>query len=161
MKKKLIVSEILFIGLLITAIVGLPAAIFGYQQWLMSHRGIGKTVSIVGRNDKIPGKHGAWIVQRNAMWSYNDSASDHVIEVRQNEVVTLMLTTIDTTHEFSLDGYDLEKKVYPGQVTEINFTANLAGEFAFQCTNYCGTGHDEMVGKLVVVPERQLAAVQQ
>jgi heme/copper-type cytochrome/quinol oxidase subunit 2 len=32
----------------------------------------------------------------------------------------------------------------------INFTPNTAGEFPIMCSEYCGDGHDDMRGTLVV-----------
>jgi heme/copper-type cytochrome/quinol oxidase subunit 2 len=40
--------------------------------------------------------------------------------------------------------------VKKGQKTEINFVAEKAGEFAIVCSVYCGPGHAEMKGKLIV-----------
>jgi cytochrome c oxidase subunit 2 len=38
----------------------------------------------------------------------------------------------------------------PGQVTRVTLKPDSAGEFDFLCDNFCGTGHEEMNGEIIV-----------
>jgi hypothetical protein len=51
-----------------------------------------------------------------------------LIRVKQGDVVKLRWTT-DRPITLHLHGYDIEKKVEPGTVTEMAFTARAAGRF--------------------------------
>ena len=152
MRKRYFISEILAVGLLVAFVVGLPVLLFRYhrQQW-QDHPG--RIVGIVARNDNITGKPGQWIVQKDSVWDFQDMEQPSELEINQGTEVTLRLTSVDAVHEFSLDGYQLKQKIYPGEVVEITFVANTLGEFSFECLNFCGEGHEDMVGKIVVVPQ--------
>jgi len=52
-----------------------------------------------------------------------------LIRVKQNDVVKLEWST-DKAISLHLHGYDLEKAVAPGAVTEMTFTARATGRFA-------------------------------
>jgi hypothetical protein len=51
-----------------------------------------------------------------------------LIRVKQFDVVTLRWTT-DTPIDIHLHGYDIEKKIVPGAVTEMTFAARATGRF--------------------------------
>jgi len=40
--------------------------------------------------------------------------------------------------------------VVPGQVTEVTYQFKDAGDHQIVCHEYCGTGHHQMYGKVVV-----------
>jgi cytochrome c oxidase subunit 2 len=54
--------------------------------------------------------------------------------------------------EVSGSGTDLniEVSVVPNQATRVALTPDKAGEFNFLCTVFCGEGHENMVGKVIV-----------
>ena len=41
-------------------------------------------------------------------------------------------------------------KIEPGKVTRVVFTPDKTGEFTFSCNIFCGSGHEDMVGRLIV-----------
>jgi cytochrome c oxidase subunit 2 len=43
--------------------------------------------------------------------------------------------------------------VIPGQVATITVEFDEPGEYGILCNEYCGSGHHDMEGKLIVVPE--------
>jgi hypothetical protein len=55
----------------------------------------------------------------------------HRIRVHQNDVVTLKWSS-DRPIKIHLHGYDVEKEVKPGAVTEMTFTARATGRFAIE-----------------------------
>ncbi len=57
-------------------------------------------------------------------------------------------------HGLYLDGYDLEIRTDPGQISELSFTADKAGSFRFRCSVTCGDLHPFMIGKLQVGPNQ-------
>lgn len=72
------------------------------------------------------------------------------IRVRTGEAVVLMLSAPEVPMGFSVPGLALRADVVPGKVTALRLTADKAGSFAFLCDVFCGTGHEEMSGVLVV-----------
>jgi hypothetical protein len=54
-----------------------------------------------------------------------------LIRVKQNDIVKLQWST-DRAISVHLHGYDIEKQVVPGAVTEMTFTARAAGRFTVE-----------------------------
>jgi len=54
-----------------------------------------------------------------------------LIRVKQYDVVTVRWTT-DKAIDIHLHGYDIEKKVVPGAVSEMTFTARATGRFTVE-----------------------------
>ena len=72
------------------------------------------------------------------------------ITVKKGVPVALELTSSDRVHGFSLPDFKLTAKIEPGKVTRVVFTPDKTGEFTFSCNIFCGSGHEDMAGKLIV-----------
>jgi cytochrome c oxidase subunit 2 len=72
------------------------------------------------------------------------------IELKTGEAVVLELTALDFVHGLSIPGMDVRLDLPPGQVTRVPLRPAAAGRFAFLCDNFCGSGHEEMNGTIVV-----------
>ena len=46
--------------------------------------------------------------------------------------------------------FGVRSDIVPGKTTHLSFTPDKAGTFAFICDVFCGEGHEDMSGKLVV-----------
>ncbi|MDP2319947.1 MAG: cupredoxin domain-containing protein [Acidobacteriota bacterium] len=78
------------------------------------------------------------------------------IEVTEGEHVRLVLTSADGVHGVGIKQFRVEKTVPRGGTpVTIDFVASAAGEFPILCSEYCGNGHDEMKGLLVVAARKQ------
>ena len=75
-----------------------------------------------------------------------------LITVKQGDHVKLVITATDRDHGFKLPAYDIDQRLPKGVATTVEFTADKAGAFPFQCSVVCGLGHGRMKGKLVVQP---------
>lgn len=75
------------------------------------------------------------------------------ISVAQGDIVRLRLRSADRSHAFAIKAFRV-KALIPngGETVTVEFVADQAGTFAFTCSEYCGTGHSRMKGKLVVMP---------
>jgi cytochrome c oxidase subunit 2 len=73
------------------------------------------------------------------------------IEVRQGETVRLVIHSADTDHGLSIPAYKVKALVPKGgaKVT-LEFVADRPGRFRIECSEYCGPGHMQMRGELVV-----------
>ena len=72
------------------------------------------------------------------------------IHVTRGAPVTLELTSLDTVHGFSVPDLNIDSAIVPGQAIHVSLTAPKAGEYDFVCDRFCGEGHEDMVGKIVV-----------
>lgn len=77
------------------------------------------------------------------------------IVVRRGERVRLEVTSQDVAHGMGIEAYDINRTLPPKETQEIEFTADRPGRHHFHCTVYCGTGHNDMHGELVVLEEVQ------
>jgi len=69
------------------------------------------------------------------------------IKVNKGDTVKITLENSQGMHAVKFEGYNKEVQ---GNKT-ISFVADKTGEFEYICSIFCGTGHDKMVGKLIVV----------
>jgi len=76
--------------------------------------------------------------------------SPNVIKVKVNTPVVLELTTLDRLHGFAIPDLKLEAQIKPGEVTRVRFVPEKTGTFEFHCNIFCGSGHEDMAGQLVV-----------
>jgi cytochrome c oxidase subunit 2 len=68
-----------------------------------------------------------------------------------NQPVKLIMTSKDVLHSFYVPSMRIKQDVVPGKYTALTFTAEKLGDFHVFCTEYCGTSHSGMIGKLKVV----------
>jgi len=78
------------------------------------------------------------------------------ITVAEGERVRLRLRSADGTHGFAIKALRL-KTLIPkaGETVTVDFAADQAGTFDVTCSEYCGTGHGAMKGRLVVLPKEK------
>jgi cytochrome c oxidase subunit II len=76
--------------------------------------------------------------------------SPSVIKVKVNTPVVLELTTLDRLHGFAIPDLKIEAEIKPGEVTRVRFVPQKTGTFAFHCNVFCGSGHEDMAGELIV-----------
>lgn len=72
------------------------------------------------------------------------------IEVIQGERVRIVVKSGDGFHGFGIKKFDVSKEIARGETVTIEFTPDVAGEFPILCTGFCGDGHEEMKGRLIV-----------
>jgi len=79
-------------------------------------------------------------------WSFDPSE----IRVNLGDKVVLNVESIDVAHGFALNEFGVDEVLNPGDKVSVEFIANKTGTFSFFCTAYCGEGHTEMAGTLIV-----------
>ena len=80
----------------------------------------------------------------------SDEYADTTIIVKKGDTVSLLITSTDIVHGFGLLEYGINAQTPPGETIKIEFVADLAGTFAFFCTVFCGVGHPQHLGSLIV-----------
>jgi nitrous-oxide reductase len=78
---------------------------------------------------------------------------DH-IKVNKGDHVVIHITntesTPDATHGFSIPRYNISLSLDAGEVTGVEFEADVEGAFAMYCTEFCSALHLEMQGWMLV-----------
>ena len=72
------------------------------------------------------------------------------IKLKKGEPVVLKLKSLDRQHGFYCKELGIREDVNPGMVTEVHLIPAKAGTFYFECDVFCGSGHDDMNGQIVV-----------
>jgi len=73
-----------------------------------------------------------------------------VIEINKGDKVKLIVTSVDVPHGISIPEYGINERLNPGNPVTIEFTADKQGTFTAFCSVFCGSGHSNMKGKIVV-----------
>jgi len=73
------------------------------------------------------------------------------LTLKKGQPVILEFTTEDVPMGFNLPDFNLRSDILPGKVTRVRFVPDRTGTFAFLCDLFCGSGHEEMHGRLTVV----------
>lgn len=72
------------------------------------------------------------------------------LTVRKGDRVRLIITALDHDHGFKIEAFHIDRRLPKGSPVTVEFVADQAGTFPFQCSQFCGLGHKSMKGSLVV-----------
>jgi len=73
------------------------------------------------------------------------------ITIEKGVPVILEITSLDRDHGFKIPEFGIRADVKPGETTRVRIVADHTGRFEFRCDVFCGSGHEDMAGELVVV----------
>lgn len=73
-----------------------------------------------------------------------------IIKVKQADKVKIIAQSLDVTHGFALADFRVDEQIEPDKKSIIEFIADKSGEYSFRCSVFCGRGHADMKGKLIV-----------
>ncbi|HCT54895.1 MAG TPA: cytochrome c oxidase subunit II [Balneola sp.] len=116
---------------------------WGYTGWLNL-----KSVPDNAYEIQVNGFKWGWNVKyANGAQTLNE------IHVPEGRPVKIVLQSSDVLHSFFVPDYRVKHDVVPGRYTYVWFEAKEAGESIVFCTEYCGTGHSDMLAKVIVHTE--------
>lgn len=72
------------------------------------------------------------------------------IELKIGIPVILELTALDRSHGFYVPEIGLRADVLPGQTVRVKLVPDKIGSYTFLCDIFCGDGHGEMNGVIIV-----------
>jgi cytochrome c oxidase subunit 2 len=72
------------------------------------------------------------------------------IKLKKGQTYRLHLSSMDLVHGFSLFPLNLNFMVLPGYEYVLTLTPTESGEVFAVCNEFCGIGHHQMVGKIIV-----------
>jgi len=79
-------------------------------------------------------------------WEFEPS----VITVNEGDMVKLKITSIDVDHGIAIPDFDINVDLNVNEEVEVIFEADKVGTFSFTCSIYCGSGHIDMTGTLII-----------
>ena len=78
--------------------------------------------------------------------------SPNVITIKKGVPVILEFTSLDRVHGFTVpDLGGIRATIEPGKTTQVRIVAPKTGSYDFHCDLFCGDGHEDMTGKIIVV----------
>ena len=95
-----------------------------------------------------------YVVGKQWMWHIEHPGGQREINelhVPLGRTIELVMTSQDVIHSFSIPGFRVKQDVLPGRYTTLWFKTTRAGDFRWFCTQYCGTAHSQMIGRVVVM----------
>jgi cytochrome c oxidase subunit 2 len=73
------------------------------------------------------------------------------VKLKKGVPVILEFRSQDVLMGFNLPDFNVRADIIPGKVTRLRLVPDKTGTFIFLCDVFCGSGHEEMNGKLTVV----------
>ena len=84
-------------------------------------------------------------------FTYPNGTTVNELGVPKDKPVKLVMSSTDVLHSFYVPEFRIKQDVIPGTYTTLWFQATEAKEIAILCTEYCGTGHSDMLSKVNVM----------
>jgi len=72
------------------------------------------------------------------------------VTLKKGVPVVLQLSSLDVPHGFNLPDLNVRADVIPGKPAKLRIVPQQTGRFVFHCDIFCGTGHEELEGAIVV-----------
>ena len=119
----------------------------GFKVFIIQSVAPGDSIEV-----KVTGQQWLWT------FTYPDgsnSTNDLVVPV--NKSIKLLMSSRDVIHGFYVPDFRIKLDVVPNHYTVMWFKAPKTGDHDIFCTQYCGTGHSSMLGKVKVVSETDYA----
>lgn len=104
------------------------------------------------------------VIGKQWMWQFvykNGTSSIGDLYVPLNKPVKLVMSSDDVIHSFFIPNFRVKQDVVPGMYTYVWFEAKTPGIHQIFCTEYCGTSHSGMLGRVVVLKDDQWKDYQQ
>lgn len=73
------------------------------------------------------------------------------IAVAEGDRVRLRLRSVDRPHGLGIKAFGVKTLIPRTGEVSVEFMADRVGTFDISCSEYCGTGHGAMKGKLIVL----------
>jgi len=94
------------------------------------------------------------VVGKQWMWKLQHAEGKREINelhIPVDQTVALTLISQDVIHSFFVPAFRVKQDVVPGKYTSEWFKPTRTGEYHIFCSQYCGTQHAQMIGRVVVM----------
>lgn len=102
-----------------------------------------------------------YVTGRQWMWKLQHPEGQREINTLHIPVgvpVKLIMTSEDVIHSFYVPAFRTKRDVIPGTYTTTWFQATEVGSHHLFCSEYCGTEHSRMIGKVIVMEQSEYQA---
>src|SRR5208283_1494442 len=76
--------------------------------------------------------------------------SPNEIRLKKGVPAVLEFTSLDRLHGFTCPDLDIRTDINPGKVSTVRVVPQKAGTYDFHCDIFCGEGHENMAGTIIV-----------
>jgi|SRR5208282_5059995 len=76
--------------------------------------------------------------------------SPNEIRLKKGAPAILEFTSLDRLHGFNCPDLNIRTDINPGQVSTVRIVPQKAGSYDFHCDIFCGEGHEDMTGTIIV-----------
>ena len=148
-----VLSVLLFVAVLASFVSGTYPSLTGerghhlagVQNGRLDPRNLAATpFATPGLRRNADGTYEAFVVARAFQF---DPA---VLRVPAYTTVTIHVTSADVMHGYFIEGTTINTTAIPGQVSSFTTTFGAPGPLNVVCDEYCGTGHHNMINRVVV-----------
>ena len=155
----LLAPGLLVWGRFVTVPNGTPAIEVIGQQWQWSFR-------LPGKDGRLGTSDTSYVSSDNPLGlNPNDPAGqDNILIVGEDlhlpvgKPVKVLLRSIDVVHDFYVPEFRAKMDLMPGLVSYFWLTPTRTGTFEIFCAGFCGVGHPQMRGRVVVEKESDYQA---
>ncbi len=76
--------------------------------------------------------------------------SPNEIRLKKGVPAVLEFTSLDRLHGFNCPDLGVRTDINPGKVSTVRIVPQKAGTYDFHCDIFCGEGHEDMSGTIIV-----------
>lgn len=94
------------------------------------------------------------VVAKQWMWKLQHAEGKREVgelHVPLGRAIALTMTSQDVIHSFFVPAFRVKQDVVPGKYTAAWFKPTKSGEYHLFCSQYCGTHHSAMIGRVMVM----------
>lgn len=94
------------------------------------------------------------VIGRQWLWQFkynNGKTTLNELYIPEGRPIKLVMTSEDVLHSFFVPQFRVKQDLVGGMYTYLWFTPTKTGTYDLYCTEYCGTGHSAMLGKVIVM----------
>ncbi len=95
-----------------------------------------------------------YVTGRQWMWKFQHPEGQREINelhVPVGQPIKLVLTSEDVIHSFFVPEFRVHMDVLPNRYTSVWFEATRPDTYKLFCSQYCGTGHADMIGRVIAM----------
>jgi cytochrome c oxidase subunit 2 len=97
-----------------------------------------------------------YVIGKQWMWHIQHPEGRREINelhVPVNRPIKLVMASQDVIHSFFMPAFRIKHDVVPGRYNLLWFQPDRLGTYDFFCTQYCGSGHSQMIGHVIVMEQ--------
>ncbi len=98
------------------------------------------------------------VTGRQWLWQFkynNGKTTVNELYVPEGKPIRLIMKSEDVNHGFYVPAFRVKQDLMASMYTQLWFKATKVGTYDLFCTQYCGTGHSAMLGKIIVMAPQE------